>query len=488
MIAAGRVMQMEDSTGFPVAVKRWSKDQKEKAQWEEKMLRLMNGEGVPPFVRCYEDSDNIYVVSGWINGVTLDNYVEEAGGFLSFDEARRIGKEVLGILRRFHHSKEGCLVYTDLKPSNVMLKDKSVYLVDTESVREAGNSGLWDEGTVIMGTRPFTAPEVFTGKITPACDYYSLGALMFYMITGDLWFGNSDMLAGDKKTEGISDLLNPDPEKRYEGLKIFVSDCYETPEGGEILKVAEPHFYHDEPKVIMVHDNPRFAVELAYVAAMHMDVKVGIFTVLERDSHFIYKSFDMEISENLYPYVDMNQEQARQFLINSDLQKWLDAGFMTATDCCSNIFVGLIQPGEICRLLDKSERTLFTENMKKHFDITLISGEMMRDWIAVDCDRVVAAVTPDLWEAHRVGGQAYDFEDFFGDGRVSHVAWEYKEGVSMNIEKFMRYFDKEHYLGEIYYDNSRHIIENKGQLPYCFGMPEIIKQQYQRIIAKLLFQ
>ena len=52
----------------------------------------------------------------------------------------------------------------------------------------------------------------------------------------------------------------------------------------------------------------------------------------------------------------------------------------------------------------------------------------------------------------------------------------------------MRFFDQEHYLGEIYYDSNRHVIENKERLSYCFGMPEVIKQQYQRIISKLIFK
>ena len=489
MITAGRVIQMEDATGFPVAVKRWSKKDADKAEWEQKMLRLMNGEGVPKFVRYYEDSENVYVVSEWINGVTLESYVEEAGGFLSFDEALRIGGEILKIVQQFHNSKEGCFVYTDIKPSNVMLKDDVVYLVDAESVRAADAGGnLCDEKTVVMGTRPFTAPEVFTGKIAPECDYYSIGALMFYMITGELCFDNREILSDDKQSECILKLLDPDPEKRREGLMLFAKDSYDIPESGQLLKVAEPFMMANEPKVFLIHDNPRFAVEMAYVAATRMDLKVGVFTVLERDNYYLRRSFDFESTAGTYPFVDMDEEQARAFLQTSDLQQWLDAGYMVATDCCSNIFMGLIQPREICRLLEDHERYLFVNNMKQHFDITLILGEMMRDRISADCDHIIVAVTPDLWETHRTSGEAFDFQDCLGFGGVSHVAWEFKEGISMNVEKFMRFFDKEHYLGEIYYDSNRHIIENKGQLPYCFDMPEIIKQQYQRIIAKLLFQ
>ena len=136
----GRVIQMEDAEGFPVAVKRWHKAEvpTERARWEQEILNLIQGPGVPRVIRSFEDADYLYLVTEWISGLTLDKYVEQQGGFLDKAEALYIGAVLYRILMRLHNSRQGVLVYTDLKPSNVILKGKQVFLVDFESVCPSG--------------------------------------------------------------------------------------------------------------------------------------------------------------------------------------------------------------------------------------------------------------------------------------------------------------------------------------------------------------
>jgi hypothetical protein len=69
---------------------------------------------------------------------------------------------------------------------------------------------------------------------------------------------------------------------------------------------------------------------------------------------------------------------------------------------------------------------------------------------------------------------------------VKFVAWEYKEGISLPAEKYAEIVGSSDFLGEVYHDGSRQIAENMGYTPYCFAIPEIIREQYRVIISKVI--
>lgn len=494
MITTSRVIQMEDATGFPVAVKRWSKaeENENKAKWEHKVLQLMQGPGVPRLIRAFEDAEYMYVVTEWISGVTLDQFVEESGGFLSWEVATRIGDRLCAILRRLHNSFSGSFVYTDLKPSNVMVKGQDVFLVDFESVCPAGRIPVkCDEKTVVMGSRPFTAPEVFTGKIYPECDYYSLGMLMFYMLTGELWQGDSGLLSDDAAGNRILKLMDPDPAKRKSGLKIFPSEKNKNTEAEKSVNKADRVSDSIKPlaeqnsSVFFINDNPRFAVELVYEAAMHMNLKVGLFPVVEKDILPAAKS--LGIRRVRLPGCSLdNREQEKSFMKNSGTEQWLERGYLMQPEGFGKLYISLVPPARIMNHLKFDEWNLFCYWAKRNFDITIIMGSLERDYIALCSDTVILAPRPDTWETENARLLGETFKENKEGLKLRYVAWEYKEGVSMSLDRFAEKTEEEHYIGEIYHDSNRQMTENMEQLPYCFSMPEIIRQQYQNIIKNLM--
>mgnify|MGYP006991785819 CR=1 FL=1 len=82
------------------------------------------------------------------------------------------------------------------------------------------------------------------------------------------------------------------------------------------------------------------------------------------------------------------------------------------------------------------------------------------------------------------GGGGFSLNEFTVP--VMFVAWEYKEGVSLSVEKYTEIVGPDHFLGEIYHDGSRQISENRGYTPYCFAIPGIIREQYKAIISKIM--
>jgi serine/threonine-protein kinase len=87
-------------------------------------------------------------------------------------------------------------VHRDIKPSNVIVSaDGRVKVTDFGIARSRGEVTLTEVGTV-MGTAAYIPPEQAQGRsATPASDIYSLGILLFQMLTGELPFSGDTPLA-----------------------------------------------------------------------------------------------------------------------------------------------------------------------------------------------------------------------------------------------------------------------------------------------------
>ena len=499
--AAGRVLQMEDSSGFPVAVKRWDKNNENacKARWEQEMLSLLQGKGIPKLVRGFEDADYFYVVTEWISGMTLKQYVEVSGGFLSGSEAVSIGTQILSVIERMHKTKGGPYIHTDLSPSNIMIKGKDIYVLDLESVKCGGKEKRFtDEKTVVLGSRPFTAPEVFTGMISPASDYYSLGALLYFMTTGATWDGDSGKVEKDRFGMNLLKLLDPNPEKRKQGLKIFKRQSYrnESEMGMTVPPTASIVEDRDTAMVrtrggrgivIYIDNNLHFAAELAHEAAMYLNMKIGLFAVREADIVLAARALGIRnISlPEAKPFSDTGAEMS--FYENSKIEDWLEKGYMMQPEGFGNFSLGLITSSQLTPPYDyKNEGECLCHWARTQFDLTVIIGGRSMCYTAVYCDRIIAPVKSNLWEIESTKKMIDDFEDNFGGRFSGYVACDYKEGISLAREKIIGTVGAGAYLGEIYYDGNRYLTENNGHTPYCYLMPETIKEQYKEIIKKIL--
>ena len=131
-----------------------------------------------------ERESRFYLVMKYISGGDLASRLRsEAVG--RFDErtvcdwALQI-IDVLGYL----HSLPETIVYRDLKPSNIMLDDKTgrVMIIDFGIARSIGQGR--EQGVTAVGTMGYAPPELFSGNVEPRSDIYSLGSTMFHLLTG----------------------------------------------------------------------------------------------------------------------------------------------------------------------------------------------------------------------------------------------------------------------------------------------------------------
>ena len=122
-----------------------------------------------------------YIVMQLVHGPTLEAILAERGR-LPLGEALRIATETAEALQVAH---ERGIVHRDVKPGNILIdQDGSVRVADFGIARAAGDGGATTSG-VVIGSPYYVSPEQVDGEpVTPASDIFSLGVVLYEMITG----------------------------------------------------------------------------------------------------------------------------------------------------------------------------------------------------------------------------------------------------------------------------------------------------------------
>jgi hypothetical protein len=165
----------------------------EHAQGVERFLREAKSAArlrhphIVPVFDAGRDGDNYYIASAFIEGHTLQDAIEK-------DEldAWQSARIVLALAEALAYAHDLGIVHRDVKPANVMLDaqgqphlmDFGLASLDDASVK------LTPEGAV-LGTPAYMAPEQATGQsgaALPASDQYSLGVVLYELLTGEVPF------------------------------------------------------------------------------------------------------------------------------------------------------------------------------------------------------------------------------------------------------------------------------------------------------------
>jgi eukaryotic-like serine/threonine-protein kinase len=132
-----------------------------------------------------------YVVMEWIDGQLLRTVLDRQGK-LPVERAVRITLAICDALEYLHTRQ---IVHHDLKPDNVMVcADDGVKLLDFGIAGETGTN-LWRRGRqgTVAGTPDYAAPERIKGRRGDArSDIYSLGTMLYEMLTGEVPFSGLD--------------------------------------------------------------------------------------------------------------------------------------------------------------------------------------------------------------------------------------------------------------------------------------------------------
>ncbi len=147
----------------------------------------------PNIVNIYDvgcEHGSHYIVMEYVEGITLKTYIEKKGQ-LSFKEALSIAIQV-GRGIQAAHAKD--IIHRDIKPQNVIISTEGkVKVTDFGIARVASANTINAE---VMGSVHYASPEqARNGYVSNTSDIYSLGIVMYEMVTGRVPFDGESMVA-----------------------------------------------------------------------------------------------------------------------------------------------------------------------------------------------------------------------------------------------------------------------------------------------------
>lgn len=198
----------------------------------------------PNVVNVYDvgrDGYTHYIVMELVDGPTLKQHVLDNGA-LPIDEAVYIASQICDGLS---HAHENGIVHRDIKPHNILMGSNGrVKVTDFGIARAASSSTITQTGSVMGSVHYFSPEQARGGVVGEKSDIYSLGVVLYEMLTGELPFDGDSAISialkhlqepvvdPRKLNEHIPDnivrivmrALEKDPEMRYTSAKAVMQD------------------------------------------------------------------------------------------------------------------------------------------------------------------------------------------------------------------------------------------------------------------------
>jgi serine/threonine-protein kinase len=220
-------------------------DQLERFRREARAVARLSHPHIVGVIDAGEDEQRPYIVLEYIEGETLKERIRRLGR-LPIDEAIAYAIEIARALGCAHANH---IVHRDIKPQNVLIDGEgSAKVTDFGIARSLQDEGLTADGRV-LGTTDYVSPEQALGQeVEGQSDLYSLGVVLYEMLTGEVPFGGESQVAVAMKhvREDLPDVQTRRPEvsatlaavldrmtekdvdRRYRGVETLVADLEEA--------------------------------------------------------------------------------------------------------------------------------------------------------------------------------------------------------------------------------------------------------------------
>ncbi len=238
---------------------------------ESKAISLLSHECIIKVLDFNITDSEKYLVVEYINGVTLKEFIDNRGK-LTWEETLVFANIILGALG---HAHENGVVHRDLKPQNIMLtRDGQLKIMDFGIARlaTANQRTVTDKA---IGSVHYISPEQVRGQSTDKrSDIYSIGIMMYEMLTGKLPFHSetavsvalqqlsdvaqpvSELVDGVPKgmEQIVMKAIEKDPEKRYQSAGDMRKDLQKLKENPAFVMEEEELA---QTKTVMVNTMPK---------------------------------------------------------------------------------------------------------------------------------------------------------------------------------------------------------------------------------------
>lgn len=149
----------------------------------------------PNIVSIYdvgEDKGCHYIVMEYIDGITLKEYIKKKGK-IPCREAAYIAEQICAALEAAHEKN---IVHRDIKPHNIMITSDNRVKVTDFGIARASTNATMQVGDSILGSVHYISPEQARGGYVDCkSDIYSLGIVLYEMLTGKVPFESDSPVA-----------------------------------------------------------------------------------------------------------------------------------------------------------------------------------------------------------------------------------------------------------------------------------------------------
>jgi len=210
----------------------------ERFRGELRLARTISHRNVCRMHDLGREGSTYFITMEYVPGEDLKSLIHRIGA-LPVGKAASLAREVCAGLAEAHRVG---VVHRDLKPQNIMIdRDGNARIMDFGIARSVKGKGITG-GNILVGTPEYMSPEQVDGKEAgPRSDLYSLGIVLFEMLTGRLPFEGETPLsvAVKQKSEAPPDPRTLNPQVP-EGLARLVLRCLDKspekrPDGADAL-------------------------------------------------------------------------------------------------------------------------------------------------------------------------------------------------------------------------------------------------------------
>ena len=176
--------------------KKTMKKSYEKIMQEIIALKKLDHPNVVKYHETYEDEKNIYFVMEYCSGGDLYDRITNMETTFTEEETALIMEKLFLAINHCHYNG---VVHRDIKPENIMYSSSQpkseVKLIDFGLAKVVHQSELHKQDLkleTVVGTPYYVAPEVLLGDYSKSCDIWSLGVIMYLLLSGELPFGGDN--------------------------------------------------------------------------------------------------------------------------------------------------------------------------------------------------------------------------------------------------------------------------------------------------------
>ncbi len=182
---------------------------------EPRLLAALDHANIVRIVTAEKADDYFFIVMEYVEGETLESLIQRTQG-IELDTAVEFSLQIcVGV----EYAHQQSVLHRDLRPGNVLVTPEGkIKIMDFGTSRFLE---VADRASTIIGSPPYMAPEQFQGRAVFASDLYSVGVIMYEMMTGVLPYFSANPRQLEKMAS--SGRLVP-PRERNRGIPVEIEE------------------------------------------------------------------------------------------------------------------------------------------------------------------------------------------------------------------------------------------------------------------------